>query len=101
VTISANSQEAIERALASVNGIIEDVQVGTIYRGVAKRITDYGAFVEILPGKMGLVHISKLDNKRVASVRDIVNEGDELDVKVVSIDDMGRINLSRKDALES
>ncbi|HMB21131.1 MAG TPA: polyribonucleotide nucleotidyltransferase, partial [Spirochaetota bacterium] len=101
VTISANSQEAIERALNMVNGIVEDVQVGTIYRGVAKRITDYGAFVEILPGKMGLVHISKLDNKRVASVRDIVNEGDELDVKVVSIDDMGRINLSRKDALES
>jgi len=101
VTISANSQEAIERALNMVNGIVEDVQVGTIYRGVAKRITDYGAFVEILPGKMGLVHISKLDNKRVASVRDVVNEGDELDVKVVSIDDMGRINLSRKDALES
>ncbi len=101
VTISANSQEAIERALNMVNGIVEDVQVGTIYKGVAKRITDYGAFVEILPGKMGLVHISKLDNKRVASVRDVVNEGDELDVKVVSIDDMGRINLSRKDALES
>ena len=100
VTISASSQDAIDRALASVKGIIEDVQVGTIYRGVAKRITDYGAFVEILPGKMGLVHISKLDNKRVASVRDVVNEGDELDVKVVSIDDMGRINLSRKDALE-
>ncbi len=101
VTISANSQDAIDRALASVKGIIEDVQVGTIYRGVAKRITDYGAFVEILPGKMGLVHISKLDNKRVASVRDVVNEGDELDVKVISIDDMGRINLSRKDALNS
>ena len=73
---------------------------GLIYKGTVKKIMDFGAFVEIVPGKEGLVHISKLDFKRVEKVTDILNEGDEVDVKVIGIDKFGRIDLSRKDALK-
>jgi len=100
IFISANEQDSIEKAQLSIKGLVEDVEVGAIYKGIVKRITDFGAFVEILPGKQGLVHISKLDHSRVEKVKDILNEGDEVLVKVIGIDEQGRINLSRKDAMK-
>ncbi|GAB4221442.1 MAG: polyribonucleotide nucleotidyltransferase [Spirochaetota bacterium] len=100
IFISANEQDAIDKAQLSIKGLVEEVEVGAIYKGIVKRITDFGAFVEILPGKQGLVHISKLDHSRVEKVKDILNEGDEVLVKVIGIDEQGRINLSRKDAMK-
>jgi len=100
VTISSPNQEASKRAVELIDAIFEDVQVGKVYNGKVKRITDFGAFVEILPGKEGLVHISKLDTKRVTSVRDIVKEGDIIAVKVVGLDvRSGKIDLSRRELL--
>lgn len=99
VTIASPSEESKAKAIAMIDGIFEEIEVGKIYDGVIKRIADFGAFVEILPGKEGLCHISKLDVKRVQSVRDIVSEGDKIQVKVISVDKMGKIDLSRKDVL--
>ncbi len=99
VFISAIDSEAGLKAMKIIDGIVREAQVGEIYTGKVVRIMPFGAFVEILPGKDGLVHISKLDNKRVEKVEDVVNIGDEIKVKVVEIDKMGRINLSRKDAM--
>ena len=73
--------------------------MGAIYKGKVTRLMQFGAFVEIAPGKEGLCHISKLDSKHVDKVEDVVKPGDEIVVKVVEIDQQGRINLSRKDAL--
>ncbi|WP_077533992.1 polyribonucleotide nucleotidyltransferase [Massiliimalia massiliensis] len=87
------------RALYMVETIAMDPEVGAIYKGVVTRLMNFGAFVEIAPGKEGLVHISKLENHRVEKVEDVVSVGDEIVVKVVEIDDQGRINLSRKDAI--
>ncbi|PWM44760.1 MAG: polyribonucleotide nucleotidyltransferase [Clostridiales bacterium] len=87
-------------ALETIKMIVEGPQVGKLYYGKVVRIMEFGAFVEIAPGKDGLVHISKLDEKRVNKVEDVVSVGDEIWVKVVEIDRMGRINLSRKDALK-
>ena len=77
----------------------KNIKVGKIYKGKVTKIMDFGAFVEFLPGREGLVHISKLDHKRVEKVTDIVSEGDEIMVKLIEIDKQGRLNLSRKDAL--
>ena len=99
VFISAINQEDGERALHTIKTIVEDPEVGAIYKGRVTRLMTFGAFVEIAPGKEGLVHISKLDTKRVEKVEDVVAVGDELLVKVTEIDQQGRINLSRKDAL--
>lgn len=88
-----------QRALYMVETIANDPEVGAIYKGVVTRLMNFGAFVEIAPGKEGLVHISKLENRRVEKVEDVVSVGDEIVVKVLEIDDQGRINLSRKDAL--
>ncbi|MBE7020064.1 MAG: polyribonucleotide nucleotidyltransferase [Ruminococcaceae bacterium] len=99
VFIATNDSEAGKKAVKIIEGIVKEVEVGEVYTGKVTRIMDFGAFVEILPNKEGLCHISKLDFKRVEKVRDVVNEGDEIVVKVVEIDKMGRINLSRKDAL--
>ncbi len=87
------------RALDIINTIANDPEIGAIYKGVVTRLMSFGAFVEIAPGKEGLVHISKLDVKRTEKVEDCVNVGDEVIVKVTEIDDQGRINLSRRDAL--
>lgn len=89
----------VNKALAVIGTIVFDPEVGAIYKGVVTRLMNFGAFVEIAPGKEGLVHISKLDDKRVEKVEDIVNVGDEIIVKVMEIDDQNRINLSRKDAM--
>jgi polyribonucleotide nucleotidyltransferase len=99
VFIATPDAEAGERALRMIEGIAKDVEVGQVYLGKVARITNFGAFVEFLPGKEGLVHISKLDNKRVEKVEDLVKVGDQILVKVIDVDKQGRINLSRKDAL--
>ena len=88
------------KALSIIEGLTKDVTEGEIYLGKVVRIMNFGAFVEILPGKEGLVHISKLDKKRVEKVEDIVSVCDEILVKVTEIDKQGRINLSRRDALK-
>ncbi|MFA5518593.1 MAG: polyribonucleotide nucleotidyltransferase [Spirochaetota bacterium] len=100
VVISAISPEAIELAVKTIQGIAEDVEIGNIYNGTVKKIVEFGAFVEIVPGKEGLVHISNLDVERVRQVSDICNVGDKMKVKVIKIDRQGRIDLSRKEALE-
>jgi polyribonucleotide nucleotidyltransferase len=99
VTIASNDAEAASRAVAMVKWLTEDAEVGKIYRGTVKKIVDFGAFVEILPGTEGLVHISQLSKERVKSVTDVLHEGEEVMVKVLEIDKQGKIRLSRKDAL--
>jgi polyribonucleotide nucleotidyltransferase len=99
VTIASNDSEAASRAVAMVKWLTEDAEVGKIYRGTVKKIVDFGAFVEILPGTEGLVHISQLSRERVKSVTDVLHEGEEVMVKVLEIDKQGKIRLSRKDAL--
>ena len=87
--------------MSMIETIAVDPEVGALYKGKVTRLMAFGAFVEIAPGKEGLVHISKLDNKRVEKVEDVVKEGDEIVVMVTEIDKQGRINLSRKDALHA
>ncbi len=99
VFISGIDYEKANKALQIVKTIANDPEVGAIYKGKVVRIMQFGAFVEIAPGKDGLVHISKLDKSRVEKVEDVVSIGDEIIVKVMEIDNQGRINLSRKDAL--
>ena len=99
VFISAIDIDDAKRALNMVETIANDPEVGAIYKGVVTRLMDFGAFVEIAPGKEGLVHISHLDVKHVDRVEDVVAVGDEVIVKVREIDDQGRLNLSRRDAL--
>ena len=99
VFVSGLDLEKAQNAISIINTIAFDPEIGSIYKGKVVRIMNFGAFVEIAPGKDGLVHISKLDMQRVNKVEDVVSIGDEILVKVVEIDDQGRLNLSRKDAL--
>ncbi len=100
INIAAADGAAAQKAIDIINNITAEAEVGKIYLGKVKRIMDFGAFVEIIPGTEGLLHISQLDDKRVAKVTDVVNEGDEVLVKVIEIDKMGRIRLSRKEAMK-
>lgn len=99
VVIYAADQEAGKKAKKMIDAIAKDIEVGDVYLGTVVRIMPFGAFVELLPGKDGMVHISKLAKERVEKVEDVVNIGDQIMVKVIEIDDKGRINLSRKDLL--
>ncbi|MGB7606579.1 MAG: polyribonucleotide nucleotidyltransferase [Lutisporaceae bacterium] len=99
VFVAAINKADGERAIKIIENLTKEIKEGEIYLGKVVRIMTFGAFVEILPGKDGLVHISKLDNKRVEKVEDVVNIGDEILVKVTEVDKQGRINLSRKDAM--
>lgn len=99
VFVSAVDQEDAKRAIFTIRTIVEDPEIGAIYKGKVTRLMNFGAFVEIAPGKEGLVHISKLDTKRVERVEDVVAVGDAIVVKVTDIDQQGRINLSRRDAI--
>lgn len=94
----AEKEEAAKKAIEWIQNITREVKVGEIFQGKIKRILTFGAFAEILPGQDGLIHISQLAPHRVEKVEDIVNIGDIVPVKVISIDDQGRINLSLKDA---
>ena len=99
VFVSGIDSDNVKRAVSVIRTIAEDPEVGAFYKGRVTKLMAFGAFVEIAPGKEGLVHISKLDTKRVEKVEDVVNIGDEILVKVTEIDNQGRINLSRRDAL--
>jgi polyribonucleotide nucleotidyltransferase len=99
VFVSGIDADNCNKAIRIINTIVNDPEVGAVYVGKVVRLMNFGAFVEIAPGKDGLVHISKLDNKRVEKVEDVVNIGDVIPVKVMEIDQQGRINLSLKDAL--
>jgi len=100
VTIFGKNTKDAENAKIAVMGIASDPEVGRVYDGVVKRIMDFGAFVEILPGKEGLVHISKLSRQRIAQVTDVIKEGQQIPVKLLEIDKMGRLNLSYIDAID-
>jgi len=99
VNIFSSSGEAAEDAIKRIKELTKEAEVGEIYLGTVKKIMDFGAFVEILPGTDGLVHISQLENRHVKNVRDILAEGDEVRVKVIGIDQQGKIKLSRKAAM--
>lgn len=101
VFVSSSSIDNARRAVQMIETIAKDPEVGAFYTGKVTRLMTFGAFVEIAPGKEGLVHISKLDKKRIEKVEDVVAVGDAIIVKVIEIDAQGRINLSRKDALEA
>ena len=99
VYISGINMDNCRRAMTIVDTIVNDPEPGSYYTGRVTRLMDFGAFVEIAPGKEGLVHISRLDVKRTEKVEDVVSVGDIVKVKVLEIDDKGRLNLSRRDAL--
>ncbi|MDE2943653.1 MAG: polyribonucleotide nucleotidyltransferase [Gemmatimonadota bacterium] len=99
VTIAAPSGAGAQHAREMVEGIVQEPEVGRIYRGVVKNTTDFGAFVEIIPGVEGLCHISELEEGRTAKTEDVVSPGDEVKVKLLAVDDRGRLKLSRRAAL--
>jgi polyribonucleotide nucleotidyltransferase len=97
VQIFGNNKESIDRAVAWVKGIASKPEIGTIYDGTIKNVVEFGAFVEILPGKEGLLHISEIDWKRIPSMEGIFNTGDKVQVKLIEIDNKtGKLRLSRK-----
>jgi polyribonucleotide nucleotidyltransferase len=99
ISIASPDGESAKKAIEIINSITAEAELGKMYLGKVKRIVDFGAFVEILPGTEGLLHISQISEKRIAKVTDELHEGDEVLVKVIEIDKMGRIRLSRKEAL--
>src|SRR3989338_3894244 len=99
ISIASNDETASKKAIDIIKKLTEDVEVGKSYLGKVKRIMNFGAFLEVLPGKEGLVHVSELSNKYVSKVEDEVRIGDEILVKVIEIDAQGRVNLSRKKAM--
>ncbi len=98
VSVASNDAKKSEKAIEIIRGLTEDAEVGRVYTAKVKRIVNFGAFCEFLPGKEGLVHISELDDKYVSKVEDVVKVGDEIRVKVVEVDEQGRVNLSKKRA---
>ncbi len=99
ITIAAVDAAAGEKAKQIIESMTEEPEIGKVYQGTVKRIVDFGAFVEILPGKDGLVHISEWENHRTNSMQDVTNEGDEVTVKIINIDNQGKVKLSRKQVL--
>ncbi len=100
VVIGSPNEESARKAMQIIERLTKDIEVGEIYTGKVTRILDFGAMVEILPGKEGLVHISELADFRVGKVEDVVKAGDEVTVKVVGVDNLGRVNLSRRAVFE-
>jgi polyribonucleotide nucleotidyltransferase len=98
VAIASESTEAIEKAKRLIEGITAEAEIGVCYHGIVKRVVDFGAFVEILPGTDGLLHISEIEDRRIRQVTDVLEEGDEVVVKVLNVDQSGKIRLSRKAA---
>ncbi len=96
VTIASVNPENGNRAKQIIEDIIRQPEVGTIYTAKVKKIMNFGAFVEILPGKEGLLHISQIENRRINKVEDVLKVGDEVQVKLMKIDDQGKLDLSRK-----
>jgi len=98
VTISSMDEESTNRALEIVKSIIQEPKVGDIYSGTVKKVTDFGAFVEIAPGREGLVHVSELSEHFVKNVSDVIKVGDKIRVKLINVDDLGRLSLSKRKA---
>jgi polyribonucleotide nucleotidyltransferase len=96
IFIASPDGEAAAKAKTIIEDLVKEVEVGEVYMGTVVRVESYGAFVELLPGKDGLVHISQLDRKRVAKTEDVVKLGDKIEVKVIGIDEKGRVKLSHK-----
>jgi len=101
VLIASTDPAKSQAAISMIKAITEDVEVGRIYNGKVKKVTNFGAFCEIAPGKEGLVHVSELSDTFVKDVTTIVKVGDEFKVKVIGIDELGRVNLSKKRAEEN
>jgi polyribonucleotide nucleotidyltransferase len=99
INIASSDGESARKAMEIINSITAEAELGRIYTGKVKRIVDFGAFVEILPGTEGLLHISQIAERRIAKVTDEISEGDEVLVKVIEIDKLGRIRVSRKEAM--
>jgi polyribonucleotide nucleotidyltransferase len=99
IYIAAPDMESAEKGVAAIELLLKDVEVGEVYEGKVTRLMNFGAFVEVLPGKEGLLHISRMENRRVEKVEDVVSVGDVVKVKVYEIDNQGRINLTRKELL--
>lgn len=100
VSIYSTDMESADEARRQIELLTKDVEVGEVYEGTVQRIMPFGAFIEILPGKEGLLHISKMAKHRVEKVEDVMNIGDVVKVKVTEIDSQNRINLSRKELLK-
>ncbi|MBL9122214.1 MAG: S1 RNA-binding domain-containing protein, partial [Planctomycetaceae bacterium] len=100
VTIASSDADGAKAALRRVEALTETVQVGKIYEGRVTSVKDFGAFIEILPGKDGLCHISELSNEYVKSVHDVCRVGDVMEVRVIAIDEQDRVKLSRRAVLE-
>jgi polyribonucleotide nucleotidyltransferase len=101
VVIGAVDEDSAKKAMKMIEDLTREIKVGEIFTGKVVRIMNFGAFVELLPGKDGMVHISELENHRVDKVEDVVKIGDEITVKVIEIDNQGRVNLSRRALLEN
>lgn len=101
VQVYSVTQESMEKAFKMIRHLTADPEMGLIYMGKVKKIVDFGAFVEIMPGREGLLHISQIDFKRIDKVTDVLEEGDEVPVKVIGIERDGKIRLSRKEALSA
>jgi polyribonucleotide nucleotidyltransferase len=99
INIASTSKEACDLAIQMIRGLTDEAEEGRLYMGTVKKIMDFGAFVEIMPGTDGLVHISELDTKRVKTVTEVLNEGDKVLVKCIGVDKNGKVKLSRKEAL--
>jgi polyribonucleotide nucleotidyltransferase len=100
VHLVSYDEDSIKQAIELIKQVTQEIEAGHLYIGKVKRIMDFGALVEILPGVIGLVHISELDHKRVHKVRDVLNDGDEVLVRVLGVEKDGKIKLSRKAALK-
>ena len=100
VNVFASSGEVAEKAIKMIKELTKEAEVGQIYEGTVKKIVEFGAFVEIIPGTDGLLHISQIENRRINDVREVLNEGDKVLVKVIEIDKQGKIRLSRKAVLQ-
>jgi len=99
VSIASSDEAAAMKAIEIIESLTQEPEIGKVYRGKVRRVEAYGAFVEILPGQDGLVHISELAPYRVRQTTDVVKEGDEVTVKIIAVDPTGKIKLSRKQAL--
>ena len=94
VAISSRDHQAVDEALEIVKSLTQEIEVGSIYHGPVKKILDFGAFVELVPGTDGLVHISQLSEERVENIEDFIKEGDMVTVKVIGFDKRGKLKLS-------
>jgi polyribonucleotide nucleotidyltransferase len=99
VNIASSDPEAVKKALDIIKGLTAEPEVGAVYKGPVQRITDFGAFVELMPGTDGLLHISEMAHIRVDKVTDVMKEGDIIEVKVLSVDRDGKVRLSRRELL--